>query len=389
MAGSAEREYTKAKDKYDKAKSTPEKLAALQEMLATAPKHKAAEHQLMELKKKISEIKKSIEKERVQAKKSAAHPEFSVKKEGNAQVVFVGFPNIGKSTLLSKITNARPKVANYAFTTLVPNIGILEVNGVKIQTVDLPGLIEGAAEGKGSARALLAVVRNADGIIMMATLERDPAIQVEKMLNELNKARIYVNEERPKVDIRPNTTGGIIIEGANLLKNTNLETVKELCRSMGHSSAVLTIKDENVGLAGIAKALDTGSEYKKGLVICTKKDIARFSGNDIPRKNPLFKKEHVLEISQDDDLRYLGEKIFERLNLIRIYTKKPDEQPKMDQPMVLRKGTTVIEACRSIHKELAKNFKYARLWGSAKFPGQRVSPDYPLHEGDIMEVHTK
>src|SRR3989338_1390723 len=379
-------EYGLAVKKYDKAKTSVERLAALQEMLATAPKHKGAESLLMNLKKKIADLRKDLEKERIQAKKSAGAPEFSVKKEGDAQIVFVGYPNIGKSTLLSKITNATPKIANYEFTTLIPEVGMMDCKGARVQVVDLPGLILGAATGKGGASALLSIVRNADLVVFMASLERAPPDeQVLQMVEELEKARIYLNRQRPDVEVKPNSSGGVVIEGARLIQG-NVEAAKAIARSMGYSNALILVR-EKVSLENFARALDEGSSFKNACVACTKKDAARHPFEGLHLKLPGFSKGQVFFISQKENLEYLKEELFALLERVRIYTKKPDEAPDRE-PLVLKKGSTVIQACEAIHKDLAKKFKFARLWGkSARFAGQRVSPNHVLLEGDVLEVH--
>lgn len=85
-----------------------------------------------------------------------------------ADVGLVGFPNVGKSTLLSRVTNARPKIANYHFTTIIPNLGVVDMDGAKgFVIADIPGLIEGASEGVGLGHEFLRHIERTRVIIHM------------------------------------------------------------------------------------------------------------------------------------------------------------------------------------------------------------------------------
>jgi ribosome-interacting GTPase 1 len=84
---------------------------------------------------------------------------FDVSKSGDARVALVGFPSVGKSTFLSKITKTKSEVAAYSFTTLTAIPGVLEYGGAEIQILDLPGIIEGAAEGKGRGRQVISAAK--------------------------------------------------------------------------------------------------------------------------------------------------------------------------------------------------------------------------------------
>ncbi|MCK4670096.1 MAG: 50S ribosome-binding GTPase [Nanoarchaeota archaeon] len=143
------------------------------------------------------ELKKWL---REQARKTAVRSKiehkdfFGVKKEGHKQVILVGCPNVGKSSLITRMSGLQTKVAGYEFTTLKPIPGIVNLNGANFQIVDLPGLVEGASDDVGEGKRFLGIVRTSDGIILMHDLTK-PISDVEKMVRELEKAGI----ERPTI----------------------------------------------------------------------------------------------------------------------------------------------------------------------------------------------
>lgn len=103
-----------------------------------------------------------------------------------ADVGLVGFPNAGKSTFLSVVSNARPEIANYAFTTLRPNLGVADVDGQSILVADIPGLIEGASQGKGLGDDFLRHVERTSVILhMIDSLSNDVADDYRKIRHEL------------------------------------------------------------------------------------------------------------------------------------------------------------------------------------------------------------
>ena len=116
--------------------------------------------------------------------------EFHVPKEGCAQVVFVGPPNSGKSTLLRELTHRPVAVGNYRFTTLRPAAGVMDAGGARVQLVDLPGLVEGATEGAGGGRILLACVRASDALVYCLPAERDGFDEALLVAGEIRKAAI-------------------------------------------------------------------------------------------------------------------------------------------------------------------------------------------------------
>ena len=138
------------------------------------------------------ELKKWLREEvrKIATRSKIEHQDwFGVKKEGDKQFTLVGCPNIGKSSLISRMSGLQTKVAGYEFTTLKPIPGIVNINGAEFQIIDLPGLVEGASEDIGEGKRFLAIVRTSDGILLMHDLTK-PIDDVMKMVKELEKSEI-------------------------------------------------------------------------------------------------------------------------------------------------------------------------------------------------------
>ncbi|USG99152.1 GTP-binding protein [Thermococcus argininiproducens] len=380
-------EYLAAEEEYRQAKSIPEKIKALEKMYATVPKHKGTEKLRLQIKRKISELRKELEKQ--QSQRKGGGYSFSVKKEGAAQIVFAGLPNVGKSSLLKALANVDIDVADYPFTTVEPIPGMMNHKDVQIQLVEVPGLIEGAALGKGMGTQLLSVIRNADAIAIVVDLSQDPLRQMEVILKEFERAGIKVNKRRPKVDIKRMPMGGIIINGQHLIQGDVSEVMKML-REEGIHSAEITVK-EPVTLEDFSDALDESLVWRKAIIIANKGDAPGSKENYeklIKTYNDRFK---IVPVSakKKANIEILKEELYQLADIIRVFTKSPGEDPAYP-PIALKKGSTVLDVAERIHKDFAKNFKYARVWGkSAKFPGQRVGAEHVLEDGDIVEVHAR
>ena len=156
-------EYGQAEKKVLEAKTNQEKIKALENLLSVSPSHKGAEKLRVGIKTKISKLKEKVEKER--SKKSGGFS-ISIKKEGSAQVALIGLTNSGKSTILNRLTGAKVEIADYSFTTKMPDIGVMDYNGVKIQLVEVPAIFEGFTDSdKGPS--FMAIARSADLIVIV------------------------------------------------------------------------------------------------------------------------------------------------------------------------------------------------------------------------------
>ncbi|WP_297490911.1 GTP-binding protein [Thermococcus sp.] len=381
-------EYLAAEEEYRNARTIPEKIRALEKMYATVPKHKGTEKLRLQIKRRLSELRKELEKQR-QVKKGGGGPSIAVKKEGAAQIALVGLPNVGKSSLLRALTNADVDVASYAFTTVQPIPGMMHHRDVQIQLVEVPGLVEGAALGKGMGPQLLSVVRNADAIAMVIDLSRDPIKQMEVLLREFERAGIKVNRRRPRVEVKRTAMGGIVINGAENIRGDVSEVMKILRDERIHS-AELTVK-EPVTLEEIADALDESLVWRRAIIIANKGDAPGSRENYEKLLKAYGDRFKIIPVSAKRNIQLdkLKDELYELAGIIRVFTKSPGEEPAYP-PVPLKRGSTVMDLAERIHKDFTRNFRYARVWRkSAKFPDQRVGADHVLEDGDVVEIHAR
>ncbi|MDR7485568.1 MAG: GTPase [Armatimonadota bacterium] len=317
-------EYLAADRKFKEATTPQDKLAALEEMLAVIPKHKGTEKMQADLKRRIAKLRAEMQRRKGAAR---ARPFYHVEREGAGQIVLVGAPNAGKSSLLAALTNATPEIAPYPFATRVPLAGMAAFEDVQIQLVDLPPVSQESAEGW-----LFALIRGADGALVVVDLsDQDLLASTEQVLTLLAFARVTL--------IPP---GG--------------------ARSAGEVPAIfVAAKLDAPG------ARDTLEVFKE------------FYGSRLP----------VLPVSaeQDVNLDHLRRAMFEMLGIIRVYSKKPGKKPDLQVPYILRRGTTVLDAAAVVHKDFAERLRYARLWRRGEIEGMMVGRDHLLQDSDILELH--
>jgi small GTP-binding protein len=213
-----------------------DKIKAVEEEIKNTSYNKATQHHIGKLKAKLAQLREEFEK-RSSGKGGVG---FAVKKSGHATVVLVGFPSVGKSTLLNKLTNATSQVAAYDFTTLDVIPGMMEYKGVKIQILDIPGIIAGAAKGRGRGREVLAIARNADVILIIVDIRRPN--EYETMKKELYNVGIRLDERPPNVYIKKRSLGGVNLSSTLQLKKINLDTVRAILNIYGiHNADVVQI----------------------------------------------------------------------------------------------------------------------------------------------------
>jgi len=370
-------------------RSLPEKIRLMREFLSLVPKHKGTSRLVAHVKRRIAELEEELE--RSKARRRGSGVGFAVPKEGAGQIVILGPPNVGKSSLLAAVTNAKPEVSPVPFTTQKPVPGMLPYLDIQIQLVEAPAIIEGAAEGRMGGTQVLSLARNADGLILMVDLSDDPAGQVDMLLSELEKVGIRVEMPRGEVKIvRLKSGGGIQISGDGTLVDCTQVDVKNLLNSYRITSAVVKISGE-VSLEEIENALFLNYVYKPTMILANKLDMPMASENLQLLKQKLEGRSMpIIAVScmTGEGLSQIGETIFKMLKIIRIYTKEPSYKEPSRKPLIVKHGTTVIDIAKKLHSELYKNFKYARVWGlSAKYQGEKVGAGHVLMDGDIVEIH--
>jgi hypothetical protein len=368
------------------AETIAEKIKRIEDEIRNTQFNKATEHHISLLKAKIARFKRlAIARA---AKSVGGGKGFSVRKEGDATVVMAGFPSVGKSTILNKLTSAKSEIAEYEFTTLETIPGMLHHGGAAIQLLDIPGLISGAAEGRGRGREVISVVRASDLILIICDAQNIEKIQV--ILDELEKASIRVDKRPPLIKVEKKVSGGITIHAR---RGTSAETIREfedICKEFGLLSADI-IMGEHVTPDQLIDHLSGSCVYIPSITVVNKIDKrSKKELEETEKKLKHFGRDYVFISAEDGtNINGLKDRIFKKLNLIRVYTKRK-EGKEFGEPMIIRNGSVIADVCVKIHKDLKKNFKYALVTGSSvKFQSQRVGLDHKVAEGDRIVIITE
>jgi small GTP-binding protein len=384
-------EYLAAEEKYLKAKTTQEKIKWLKEMIRTCPKHKGTEKLLAQLNKRLIKLEKELEKER-EKRASSKRSLFEVEKEGDALVSLVGVPNSGKSSIFFKLTGKEVNIADYPFSTFKPEIAMIDYEGSKVQLVDLPPITENAAEERGE---LFGVINNSDMVLIIIDLSQDVNKQLNTIFNEFKKAKIIIGKEKPKIEIKKKEKGGIVVSG--LFKKEEEEQIRQLLRDYKIMNAEVKFKD-NYSLKDLKFVLK-GYKFIKALFVANKGDLKGSLENFqlLKEKIEELNKEinaklEVIPVSAklNKNIDLLKNKIWEKLELIRVFTKHPRKKEPDYPPITLKKGATIKDLVEKIHEEFLEKFNYAKVYGkSVKFQGQRVGLEHKLMDKDIVEIYLK
>jgi small GTP-binding protein len=354
----------------------------IEEEIFNTQKNKATEHHIGKLKAKIARLREELKK---RTSKGVKGKGFTIKKSGDATIGLIGFPSIGKSTLLNQLTDADSRVGEYDFTTLDVIPGIMKYKGSNIQILDLPGLITDAYKGKGRGREILSAIRNVDLILIMLDAEHKDHL---KYINEeLHKAGIRLNQKKPDVIIKKTGKGGIAVKSTTKLTFLSDKTIKSI------SSEYVTNADiiirEDITEEQLIDAFIKNRIYISALVIINKSDLINkneLNGKINEIKNKGWK---VISISASKNigLEELKRSIFVELEIIRIFMKPVGKKSDFNKPLILRRGQTIEDACRKLHKDFKRKFRYAQVWGkSVKYPGQKVGLYHKLEDKDILTI---
>ncbi len=338
-----------------------EQIAQIEDVLRKTPHHKATNGFIGAMRAKIARLRdKELE---VTSKKGGGGVSgFQVKKQGDATVVLVGPPSAGKSTLLNQLTNAESKVAPYAFTTVTVVPGMLKYNDAYIQILDIPGLIEGAREGKGRGREVLSVARGADLLLIMTDPER--ANLFGEMMVELEAAGVRINKEKPNVSVEKRTEGGLEIQ-SNIKQELEKDTITNIAREYGIKNGIIKLR-EKVSLERLFDALSQNRVYIPALFVINKIDVAK------PKTNAT----NAIYISAENAIGLDGllSEIWQALKLIRVNL--------INGTIIMRQGDTIKDIAEKIGTDFADTHKLVKIWGTgARFPAQEVSLSTPVQNG--------
>ena len=363
----------------------PEKIKAIQDEIHRTQINKATEHHVGLLKAKIAKLKREQETEQVK-KSSKKQDGFDVKRTGDATVVFIGLPSVGKSTLLNRLTGSKSAIGAYQFTTLTVVPGVMNYRGARIQVLDLPGIIKGASTGKGLGRRILSVARSAD--IVLLVLDVFQPYHEDVLINELGNIGIRLNQTPPNIVIEKSTTGGIAVAQQTKLKKMSEKLLKEILNVYGYTSARVVIK-EDIDSEQLIDFINGNKTYAKGITILNKIDLVdeKFL-KDVSKKL----KTDFIPTSADSNknINQLKERIYNELQFIRVYLRPKGGETDFKEPLIVRKGNTVADVCNKLHRNMKKDFRFGLVWGkSVKFGGQRVSLNHVLIDEDVLTVVKK
>ena len=355
-----------------------DKIESVEEKLEKTPVNKATEKERGRLKARIAELKEEKQKK---SKGTGDTSGYAVEKHGDATVALVGFPSVGKSTLMNEITNTDSDTGAYEFTTLNVEPGMLQYNGANIQIMDVPGLIGGAADGRGGGKQVLSVVRNADLVLVVLDPEE---MREEEIMSELYDAGIRVNQDPPKVIVEKKDRGGIDISATKELSIQD-STIEQLMKQKGFMNANVIIR-EDLDLDRFIDGLMDNRKYVPGVKVVNKSDLLDRGTRE------QYDEEYDLCISAEEgeNMDQLKQLMFDGLGLIRVYMKEKGEDPDKDEPLILEEGSTIDDALDELPGDMRDRFKKAKVSGeSSKFPNQKVGLEHELMDEDILELNLR
>ncbi|MDP6778303.1 MAG: TGS domain-containing protein [Candidatus Latescibacteria bacterium] len=322
-------QYLRAEELYRKATSPEEKIELLQEMLAIIPKHKGTDHLRGDLRKRLSEHKREAQQHKKKGARSATLDKID--KEGAGQAALIGAPNSGKSSIVATCTAATVQVADFPFSTFKPVPGMMAYEDVQVQLVDLPPVSEEYTESW-----VFSITRNADLVLLTVDLSQPAPEEQVFELSSLLEAK------------------HLMLAGSRDLETPNLSIAVK-------PTLILATKcdteEADAGLASLQEAY--GEEF------------------------PIFS----LSVQTGHHLEEMPRRVFQALEVLRIYTKAPGKKPDLEQPYILPIGSTVLDVAAAVHRDIAENLRFARIWGSEKYEGQQVKRDHVVEDRDILELH--
>jgi ribosome-interacting GTPase 1 len=321
-------EYFEVDKRYRAAKTPAEKIETLEELLSTIPKHKGTDKLRGDLRKKLAKLKASAQTRKKTGKRETG---FRIDREGAGQVLVIGSANTGKSSLVAALTNATPEVSETPFSTWAATPGMMPIENVQVQLIDTPPLNREFIEPE-----LMDLIRRCDLILIVLDLHTQPIQQLEDTLAQMKEHRIYPLRLKAEHEGESRLTFVPILVLVNKCDDDSCDSDFEaLCELLENHWPMLPVSSK------------TGRNFDR-----------------------------------------LKQEVFDRLELVRVYSKIPGKEPDLQSPFVMKRGGTVEEFASKVHQDFVKNLKSARVWGSSAFDGQKVPRDYVLHDEDIVELRT-
>lgn len=370
----------KEEDDKNKLSKTSDKIQELEERISKTKYNKKTQHAIGLMKAQLARLK---EKQEARSGSGGKGEGYSVRKSGDATVVLLGFPSVGKSTLLNSLTNAESETGAYAFTTLTVVPGMMEYKNAKIQILDVPGIVKGAASGTGRGKEVLQVLRNADLILIIVDVFHPEHHKIIE--KEVYESHIRINQEKPDVTIKKTSRGGINIGKTVFLPNLDDQTIISILKEFKINNADVLIRS-NINADQFIDVLEKNKVYVPSLTIINKIDMVDKSHlNKVKEK---VASDIDISAGTGKNIEGLKEKIHDSLNLMSIFLKEIGKKADLEEPMIMTRGSTLKDLCEKLHKEFVSKFRFARIWGSSsKFDGQKIMKlNHVLKDGDIVEI---
>ncbi|KAK6284329.1 hypothetical protein POUND7_003281 [Theobroma cacao] len=387
-----------------------ERIKEIEAEMARTQKNKATEYHLGQLKAKIAKLRTQL----LEPPKgsSGAGEGFEVTKFGHGRVALIGFPSVGKSTLLTMLTGTHSEAASYEFTTLTCIPGIIHYNDTKIQLLDLPGIIEGASEGKGRGRQVIAVAKSSDLVLMVLDASKSEGHR-QILTKELEAVGLRLNKRPPQIYFKKKKTGGISFNSTLPLTHVDEKLCYQILHEYKiHNAEVLFREDATVD--DLIDVIEGNRKYIKCVYVYNKIDVIGIDDVDKLARQPnsvviscnLKACSSILGLNVNGSWEYtvglkmqllnldrLLSKMWEEMGLVRVYTKPQGQQPDFSDPVVLsadRGGCTVEDFCNHIHRNLLKDVKYVLVWGtSARHYPQHCGLSQSLQDEDVVQIVKK
>ena len=320
-------EALEAERRYRTALTTTEKITYLEEYIGHIPKHKGTDKLRADLRKRLSRLKDAAQSQKKGSRHESA---FHVEKEGAGQVVIIGPTNVGKSALVAGLTHATPKVADAPFTTWTPLPGMMPIENIQVQLIDMPPLNKDYIEPE-----LMELILRSDLILLIVDLQSDPVQQMENILALLKEHHIVPAQMEEHYADQDRVTFVPLI--------------------------ILVNKYDD-------------ERYDEDFEICC--ELLKDTWNLLP-----------VSATTGRNLERIKAIVFEELKIIRVYSKPHGREADFKDPFVLKQGSTIEEFADKVHHDFFEKLKSARVWGSGVYDGQMVGRDHELQDGDVVELH--
>ena len=357
-----------------------EQIVEIEEEIRNTQYNKATQRHIGRLRAKLAVLR--LERE-TRAKGKGGGVGYSVRKSGHATVGLVGYPSVGKSTLLTRLTGAASEAGAYDFTTVSIIPGMLRWGGASIQILDMPGLVPGAAKGRGRGREVLSVVRSVDLILFMIDPDHT---DFSALKNELEGAGVRINARPPRIVVTRADRGGLTVSSTVKLTHLGGGLAAEIAREFGlHNGSIVVREDATADQ--LIDVLAGNRVYLPALLCVNKCELLTPAAREALAVRLREFRPRFISARDRIGLPDLVEAIGEALQFIRVYVKPPGQDPDLEEPVILRRGDKVSELLRRLPAELEAAFKAAQVWGkSARFPGQTVGREHSLADEDIVTV---